>query len=91
MSKRQWLSVSGVWVMVFLFLGFTSEWHQIIAIISGIIIIAISYNLPAENKSSIPNNSSFVENEVKIPVIGFPEKIAEKEIENKINNDTTVV
>ncbi len=48
MSKRQMLCVLGVWVMVFLFLGVPSSWHEIIAAITGIIIIAISYNLPPD-------------------------------------------
>jgi hypothetical protein len=77
MSKRQWLSILGVWVMVFLFLGFPSYSHEVIALITGIIIIAISYNLPAENKNIAQNNSSFVEtkpieeikNEVKEEII----------------------
>lgn len=66
MSKRQWLSLLGVWVMVFLFLGFPSMWHKIIAILSGLIIVGISYNLAPENKNdTILTNSSFVENKTK--------------------------
>ncbi|MEK7213630.1 MAG: hypothetical protein AAB637_00730 [Patescibacteria group bacterium] len=63
MSKRQWLCVLGVWVMVFLFLGVPSFWHKIFALISGIIIIFISYNLPSEERSNTSYSSStFVEN-----------------------------
>lgn len=63
MSKRQWLCVLGVWVMVFLFLGVPSFWHKIFALISGIIIIFISYNLPSEERSNTScSSSTFVEN-----------------------------
>ncbi len=65
MSKRQWLCILGVWIMFFLFLGVPSQWHEIIAIASGIIIIAISYNLPQEQKSNTPiskSASTFTEN-----------------------------
>lgn len=46
MSKRQLLCLLGVWVIGFLFLGFPSSWHKIIAIVTGLIIILIAYNLP---------------------------------------------
>lgn len=62
MSKRQWLCLMGVWVMIFLFLGVPSLWHKIIALVSGIIIIAIAYNLPQEKKSQSGNGSVFIEN-----------------------------
>lgn len=69
MSKRQFLCLLGVWVMVFLFLGFPSGWHRPIALVSGLIIIVIAYNLPAAvrpiSTSSSTGSSSpetFVEN-----------------------------
>ena len=57
----------GVWVMVFLFLGVPSLWHKIIALASGLIIIAIAYNLPHEKKqnSSESAGSVFVENTIR--------------------------
>ncbi|HEY4478467.1 MAG TPA: hypothetical protein VI775_01350 [Candidatus Paceibacterota bacterium] len=60
MSKRQTLSIIGVWVMVFIFLGIPSIWHKIIAIVTGLIIIAIAYNTPPAPKKNIPDN--FIEN-----------------------------
>ena len=75
MSKRQWLCVLGVWVMIFLFLGIPSVWHKIVALISGIVIIAIALRLPAERKSSpvistsvkSPETPIFVENNTSTP------------------------
>jgi hypothetical protein len=64
MSKRQWLCIFGVWVMFFLFLGFPAAWHKIIAIVSGIIIIAIAYSLPQEQATIHSGlDSTFIENE----------------------------
>jgi hypothetical protein len=51
MSKRQWLCLLGVWVMLFLFIGVPSFWHEVIAVISGLIIIFIAYNLPHEENN----------------------------------------
>lgn len=49
--------------MVFLFLGVPSFWHKVIALISGLIVIAIAYNLPPEQRKGPVNKSSvFVEN-----------------------------
>ena len=63
MSKRQSLCLLGAWIMIFLFLGFPSDWHKVIAVVSGLIIILIAYNLPASTR--VPSGSSaesFVEN-----------------------------
>ena len=59
MSKRQLLCVLGVWVMIFLFLGVPSSWHKIAAIISGVVIIAIAYNLPLPTNEKIEQNKNF--------------------------------
>jgi len=50
MSKRQILSLIGVWIASFLFLGLPPLWHKILAIISGIFIIIIAYNLESKDK-----------------------------------------
>ncbi len=64
MSKRQWLCLLGAWVIVFLFAGFPADWYKIIAVITGILIIGISYNLPHERKSNSNSSSSvFTEND----------------------------
>ena len=62
MSKRQWLCILGVWVMVFLFTGITTPWHKVVAIVTGLIIITIAYNLPQERKTFSSKDSGFVEN-----------------------------
>ncbi len=48
--------------MIFLFLGVPSLWHMIIALVTGIIIVAVAYNLPHEKSKQSGNGSVFVEN-----------------------------
>jgi MFS-type transporter involved in bile tolerance (Atg22 family) len=59
MSKRQFLMLIGVWVAIFLFLGFPLVWHKIIGVISGLAIIAIAYSFgPVAQKSAMPESVS---------------------------------
>ncbi len=44
--------------MIFLFLGVPSLWHKIIAGVSGLVIILISYNLPHEKKQNINDSTN---------------------------------
>lgn len=61
MSKRQLLCVLGAWVIVLLFLGFPSMWNRVIAIVTGLIIITIAYNLPPDQTKN-DTKETFVEN-----------------------------
>jgi hypothetical protein len=45
MSKRQWLMLFGIWVMVFLFLGFPDDWNKIIALVTGFFIFVGAYRV----------------------------------------------
>lgn len=64
MSKRQIICLLGVWVIIFLFLGFPSSWDKIIAVISGLAIIAIAYNTAPDQKANPDkaNGETFLEN-----------------------------
>ena len=67
MSKRQILAVLGVWVMIFLFLGFPASWMKPIAIVSGVLIILISYSGTARSGASQSRTSgTFVESSEKV-------------------------
>jgi hypothetical protein len=48
MSKRQWIMVLGVWVIVYQFLGLPSSWIKIIGIITGLVICFVAYRLNPE-------------------------------------------
>ena len=61
MSKRQILMLLGVWIAIFLFLGFYSAWDKIIAIITGVLVIGISYSLKPEGTSRLDRGVPFVE------------------------------
>lgn len=45
MSKRQLLIIIGIWIMLFLFLGFPQSWDKIIALITGFVIIVVAYKI----------------------------------------------
>jgi len=65
MSRQQWLSILGVWVMIFSFLGFSQTWKEIIGIITGLLIIFISFKIRSINKMHLSRNDSnnvYVEN-----------------------------
>lgn len=64
MSKRQILSLIGIWNIFFLFLGIPDTWDKIISVIVGLIIILIAYRIPHENKKTVINkdNGAFIEN-----------------------------
>ncbi len=62
MSKRQLLCLLGVWIMIFLFLGFKSSWDQVIAVVTGLVIVVIAYNLPADSVRRYDEKRSFVDN-----------------------------
>lgn len=51
----------GVWVIVFLFLGFPSDWEKILAVVSGLLIIVVAYTLPAPTLS-LQKPEMFTEN-----------------------------
>lgn len=54
--------------MVFLFLGFRADWDKGIAIVSGIIIIAIAYRggIAARTEKTPPAADTFVQNKENI-------------------------
>lgn len=62
MSKRQLLCVLGVWVAVFLFLGLPSQWHKVLAVITGLLIVTVSYNLSAPTQATSAPKETFIEN-----------------------------
>ena len=61
MSKKQILILLGVWIILFTFLGFPEFWDKIIALITGILIVTISYFLPSKQEDTTTANLPFVE------------------------------
>jgi hypothetical protein len=58
----------GVWVAVFLFLGFPSAWNKIFAVITGLLIIAAAYRLGgAPSGSKIEKQVPYVEHKSSAP------------------------
>ena len=52
MSQRQWIVIIGVWVMVFLFLGFPSSWEKALAILTGLLVIFMAYRIKIKENFS---------------------------------------
>ncbi len=51
MSKRLTLSLIGLWIIVYLFLGFPSTMDKIFSIATGLIILTIAFSMnPKEKK-----------------------------------------
>ena len=65
MSRQQWLSILGVWVMVFWDLGFPVAWKPIIAVITGLLIIYISFKMSPRNISKDKGGRTYVEHDGK--------------------------
>ena len=53
MSKKQLLIILGVWMMVFLFLGFPSYLDKILSLITGILVILVALKF-ASNTKPVP-------------------------------------
>ena len=49
--------ILGVWTAIFLFLGFPSGWYRVIAVITGLVIVAVSYKMaqPSADGSQASN------------------------------------
>ncbi|MFA6459171.1 MAG: hypothetical protein WCV79_02110 [Candidatus Paceibacterota bacterium] len=54
MSKRQWLIIFGVFIMVVPFLGFPTEWNKIFYIVVGLLIIIVSYRMAPNSQQKNP-------------------------------------
>ena len=51
----------GVWVAIFLFLGFPQGWQKIFAIATGLYLIILAYSLSSDATKTTDIRSSFVE------------------------------
>ncbi len=69
MSKRQFLIVLGIWVMVFLFLGFSSEWDKIFGLVVGLLIVITALRLKPATKPVPADRIPFVEHRSTKPVL----------------------
>ncbi len=61
MSKRQIIILLGIWVVVFLFLGFPQVWQKLLAIATGLYLIVLAYSLSSDAPKTTDIRSPFVE------------------------------
>ena len=71
MSKRQWLILFGVWVMVFPFLGFPFFWNKVIAVITGFLICFVAYKVGGGEsvRSDAKDHIPYIEHKSAPPVM----------------------
>ena len=63
MSQRQWIVIVGVWIMFFLFLGVPFLLKEILAILTGLLVIIMAYRIKLAGSSPVkedPADSSAV-------------------------------
>ncbi|MEI8248868.1 MAG: hypothetical protein WCG07_00020 [Candidatus Taylorbacteria bacterium] len=61
MSHRQITMLIGVWVIAFLFLGFSLAWEQVFAVITGLVIVIMAYRTAPIAKTTDESAVPFVE------------------------------
>lgn len=83
MSKRKTLIIIGVWMIVFLFIGFPSTWDKLFAIVTGIIVLSIGLKDKSCIKKMSNGSTTYVEYKNDAPSVSALEK--------KSTNDTTPV
>lgn len=91
MSKRQLIIILGVWIMVFLFLGFPSAWDKVFALVTGFLLCLVAFKLERSPRGGTKMQVPFVEHKhgnvaatstaPSVPSPGAPVPI--------INSDTT--
>lgn len=94
MSKRQFLIILGVWVIVYLFLGFPPEYDKTFSLIVGILIIIIA----VKSKPSVPqvptDRMPYVEHKsiakAPAPTPVVPSTVTPTSSESISSTDTTV-
>ena len=68
MSQRQITMLIGVWVMVFLFLGFLMVWEQVIAVVTGLILIVMAYRSAPHEETATTSSVPFIEHKSELTV-----------------------
>ncbi len=62
MSKAKIFLTIGVWVAILPYLGFPSVFKNILFLITGLLIMYMSYNLYLESKKDLPKNEQSFDN-----------------------------
>jgi len=81
--------IVGVWIMIFLFLGFTLNVKKALAVITGLVVVVGAYRMKSEESSSTAKNSSipFVEHKSE-PVSPVESKIVTEQIQAEASSIT---
>ncbi|MGH7249842.1 MAG: hypothetical protein ACREGC_02610, partial [Minisyncoccia bacterium] len=86
MRKARILLVLGIWIAILPYLGFPYSWKNVLTVLSGLVLIYMSYRVYKEYKlaedveqvfDNFSENSDFIKNET----------VQEEETEIKLNQD----
>ena len=69
MSKRQALILLGLWTIILtsgLFLGFPSAWVKILGALTGLVVAAVAYRLPAGTEPKSAGSLPYAEHKNEI-------------------------
>ena len=58
MSKRQLLILLGIWTAIFPFLGFPSSWDNVLAVLTGLLIIAMTYGMRTAGNKNVSGEAN---------------------------------
>lgn len=82
MSKRQWLTIFGILVIVAPFLGVPDSWKTIASVVLGVLVVAISYTVrpslkgPKTNSAALPySEHNNAPKKAGVDSVSVPEKI----------------
>lgn len=62
MSKRQFIILLGIWIMVLPSLGFPAGWDNALLVATGLLIVVISFMLKPEVKAAAKSDAIHVDN-----------------------------
>jgi hypothetical protein len=82
MSKRKLLIIIGVWMIIFLFVGFPAMWDKIFAVVTGVIILVVGLKDRSYIKKVSNAGTTYVEHKN-----GIRPTMAPESSESKTMND----
>ncbi|OHA17016.1 MAG: hypothetical protein A3C79_01905 [Candidatus Taylorbacteria bacterium RIFCSPHIGHO2_02_FULL_45_28] len=88
MSKRQFLIILGVWVMVFLFLGFPTTWDKVLSLVTGVLIIVVASKFKPATREILPEHLSYIEHKSVKPIESVAKPIDSSKQQTTITSPT---
>ncbi len=90
MTKKQFLILLGVWVILFLFLHFPSTWDKIFAVLTGLLVIIVAFKFKTPSKTASIGQVPYVEHKSSAQPRIVPEESGQK-IQDITNNSSPLI